>query len=325
MKIAITDWTFPDLRIEELIVASHGGRVEARQCKTEQDLIELVNDADAVVTQFARLTPPVIGAMSKSRAIVRYGIGVDNVDLEAAHTHGIPVCNVPDYCIDEVADHTLALILSLTRQVVVQTQDILSGHWRLAVPLTEMKVLRETTVGVVGFGRIGREVARRLLAFKCQILVHDPMVSASSIEAAGATTATLLEILSAADVLTLHCPSTPATRRLIDEETLARMKRGAILINVARGDLVDTLALSKALENGALSAAALDVFDPEPIPLEHPIRKFSNVILTPHIASASPTAVKALRETSAGLAVKAARGELPQNIVNGITTPRLFQ
>ncbi len=323
MKIAITDWTFPDLGIEERILQSHGGGIEARQCKNEQDLIALTADADAVITQFARLTPGVVAAMAKARAIVRYGIGVDNVDLEAARSHGIPVCNVPDYCIDEVADHTLAFILGLTRQVVSHTNDIRSGQWRLAVPLTEMKTLKELIVGVVGFGRIGREVARRLLAFKCRLLVHDPMVAPGVIEAAGATTASLQEVVSQADVLTLHCPSTPTTRRLINEETLARMKRGAILINVARGDLVDTPALVKALESGALAAAALDVFDPEPIPPEHIVRRLPNVILTPHIASASPTAVKTLRETAAGLAVAAARGELPPNIVNGVTTPRL--
>ncbi len=324
MKIAITDWTFPDLGIEEQIVASHGGRVEARQCKTEEGLIELVADAETVITQFARLTPRVIGAMAKARAIVRYGIGVDNVDLQAARSHGIPVCNVPDYCIDEVADHTLAFILSLTRQVVSHTVDIRSGQWRLAVPLAEMKALRELVVGIVGFGRIGREVARRLSVFKCAILVHDPMVAPDVMTAAGATAVTLQEVVSRSDVLTLHCPSTPTTRKLINIETLADMKRGAILINVARGDLVDSSALVQALESGVLAAAGLDVFDPEPIPLDHPVRRLKSVILTPHIASASPTAVKTLRETAARLAVVAARGDLPANIVNGVTAPRGF-
>jgi D-3-phosphoglycerate dehydrogenase len=324
MKIAITDWTFPDLEIESSILQPLGIEIVARQSRTEGELIALVADADAVITQFARVNAGVIAAMTKARAIVRYGIGVDNVDLEAARGRGIPVCNVPDYCIDEVADHTLAFILGLTRQVVSHTADIRAGQWRLAVPLPGMKALRDLTVGVVGFGRIGREVVRRLLPFKCRILVHDPVVPLDDIRAAGADAASLKELLSSADLLTLHCPSTAATRKLIGAGALAAMKPGALLVNVARGDLVDTPALVAALESGRLAAAALDVFDPEPIPADHPLRKLPNVILAPHIASCSQPAVRKLRETVANLAAIAARGQLPPNIVNGVAAPRRF-
>ena len=322
MKVTITDYTFPDLEIEERILKTAGCEVVARNCKTEDELIALVADADAVITQFARINAAVIGAMTRARAIVRYGIGVDNVDLDAARARGIAVSNIPDYCIDEVADHTLAYILGLTRQVVAHTADLRAGNWRLAVPVPEMKALRDQTVGVIGFGRIGREVVSRLLPFKCRVFVHDPVVSAADITAAGAAAATLDEIFSTADIITLHCPSTPATRRIIGPASLGKMKPGALLINVARGDLVDTAALVAALQSKRVAAAALDVFDPEPLPADHALRTLPNVIIAPHIASVSVVAVKKLCEGAATRAATAARGELPPNVVNGITSPR---
>jgi D-3-phosphoglycerate dehydrogenase len=317
-KIAITDWTFSDLSIEEQILAAQGCVVEARQSKTEADLIQLVRDADCVMTQFARLTPAVIGAMQKARAIVRYGIGVDNVDLEAARARGVPVCNVPDYCIDEVADHTLAFMLAATRQVVASTLSARGGAWRLSVPIDAMRALRDLTVGLVGFGRIGREVAARLHAFKCRILVHDPAVPAADIERAGFSAVSLASLLARSDIISLHCPSTAQTRGLIGRDAFAQMKRGVILVNVARGDLVDSTALTEALQQGRVSTAALDVFSPEPIPIDHPVLKMENVILSAHLASVSPPAVKKLRETAARIAGLAARGEPPPNVVNGV-------
>ena len=314
----ITDWTFPDLGVEEGILKAHGIELAARQCKAEADLIDLCADADVVITQFARVNANVVSAMRKARAIVRYGIGVDNIDLDAARARGIPVCNVPDYCINEVADQTLAFILATTRQVVTHAAHLRAGQWGLATPVSGMKALRDLTVGVVGFGRIGREVVKRLLAFKCVVQVFDPMVPAAEIEKLGARPSNCEELLKSADVLTLHCPSTPQTRRLMNRETFAKLKPGAIFINVSRGDLADPDALTAALQTGHLGAAALDVFDPEPIPVDHPIRALPNVILAPHIASCSMPAVKKLRESVAQLALAAVRGEALPTIVNGV-------
>ena len=322
--IVVTDYTFPDLALETAILAQGGCDIVGHQCRTEAELIAAVAGADAVITQFAKINSNVIAAMSHARAIVRYGIGVDNVDLDAARVRGVPVSNIPDYCIDEVADHTLAFILGLTRQVVTHTADLRSGQWRLAVPVAGMRALREQTVGVVGFGRIGREVVGRLRAFKCRLLVHDPVVPAIDIEAAGAEPVSLDTLLASSDIVSLHCPSSPATRRLVRAETLARMRRGALLVNVARGDLVDTAALVDALQDGQLAGAALDVFDPEPLPVDHPLRNLPNLVIAPHIASVSPTAVKALREGAAARALAAALGTLPPNIVNGVTVARVL-
>lgn len=321
--IVITDWTFSDLEVEQAILRPLGVQVISRQCRTEEDLVALVADADAVITQFARLNAKVISAMARARVIVRYGIGVDNIDLEAARAAGIPVCNVPDYCIDEVADQTLAFLLALTRQVLPHAEHVRAGRWGLATPIENFQALAALTVGIVGFGRIGRAVARRLAAFGCRLLVHDPVVAGSDIESAGATpVGSLAELLPACDVLTLHCPSTAQTRHMLDAAAFLRMKPGALLINVARGDLIDTTALVGALQSGPLAAAALDVCDPEPIPVGHPLLQLKNVVLAPHIASVSPKAVRTLRETVASLAAIGLTGVVPPNVVNGVQVTR---
>lgn len=318
-KIAITDWTFSDLSIEEQGARQAGAKLAGQQCRSAEDLVSLCSDADAVITQFAKLDAEVIGRMAKVRAIVRYGIGVDNVDLEAARGRGIPVCNIPDYCVDEVADHTMAFVLGLTRQVAANSAHLRDGGWGLATPLESMSALKHLTLGVVGFGRIGREVVRRLAPFKCRILVFDPVAPRAEIEAAGAEAVSLAELLAASDIVSPHCPSNASTKKMFNQAAFAAMKDGALFINVGRGDLADAEALVAALASGKLGGAALDVFDPEPIPADHPIRRMGNVILAAHIASASPTAVRTLRETAISIALKAVRGERLPNIVNGVT------
>lgn len=321
-RVAVTDFTFPSLEIEEGILKPLGCNVVAGQCKTSATLIPHVAQADVVLTQFAPLRGDVIAAMQKARAIIRYGIGVDNVDVDAARAQGIPVCNVPDYCTDEVADHTLAFILGLTRQIVTNCIHVRSGKWGLSVLLPEMQTLRDLTVGIVGFGRIGREVAARLANFKCRRIVFDPEVGGEAIAQAGCEAAPLAELLHAADVITLHCPLSPLTARLLGPEQFAKMKTGSFLINVARGGLVDTAALIAALQSGKLAGAALDVCDPEPIPADSPLRALANVILSSHVASASERAVRTCRETVAHLAAKAIKGEPLVNVVNGVPQAR---
>jgi D-3-phosphoglycerate dehydrogenase len=319
MKTIVTDYTFPDLGIESGIIESAGHQLTAwKERRSPAELRELVADADAVITQFAPINADVIAAMSRARVIVRYGIGVDNVDLAAARERGIPVCNVPDYCIDEVADHTLAFLLAVTRQVVPNTLHVRGGSWGLATPLDSLRTLKNLTVGVVGFGRIGREVAARLRPFRCRMLVFDPMVPADVIQAAGGEPVNLQELLRQSDAITLHCPSTEETRGLINSESLRITKPGVILVNLARGDLVDPQALLEALQSGHVSAAALDVFSPEPIPAGHPILSLPQVVLASHIASASVPAVRRLRETAASLALAALEGRPLANIVNGV-------
>jgi D-3-phosphoglycerate dehydrogenase len=322
--VLVTDHTFEPLDLEQVVLDPLGVVLDARQCKTPEELRAVVGDADAVLTQFAPVNSAVIAAMRRARVIVRYGVGVDNVDLDAARAYGIPVCNVPDYCIDEVADHTLALMLAATRQVVGNCLTVRDGRWQRGAPLGQMRSLRAMTVGVVGFGRIGREVVRRLQPFGCTVRVFDPEVCASDIEKAGAAAVgSLDELLPKCDLLTLHCPSTAQTRGMLSGARLARIKPGAVLVNLARGDLVETSALVTALQSGHLGGAALDVCDPEPIPAGHPLLAMPNVILSPHVASVSARAVRRLREEAAGAIASALRGEALPNVVNGVAGPRM--
>lgn len=318
LKAVVTDYAMENLDCEREVLAPLGCRLESLKAGKGDDLIALVKDADVVITQFAPVNAAVIGAMTNARAIIRYGIGVDNVDLKAAAAKGIPVCNVPDYCIDEVADHTLALILTATRQIVPSNNVIKAGQWKLPVPLSALHALKHMTVGLVAFGRIAREVAARLKPFKCRILVFDPMVPATVVKEAGCVPATLEEVLAQSDLVSLHCPSTEKTKYMINAQTIAKMKKGAILVNASRGTLVETPAMVAALQSGQLSAAALDVTDPEPPPADHPLLTLSNVVITCHYASATPQAVHNLRVSVATIAAKALRGEKLPNIVNGV-------
>jgi D-3-phosphoglycerate dehydrogenase len=318
-KVAVTDYSFDTLDVEEAILQPLGVSLVGQKSKSADEVAALVADADFVITQFAPVNAAVIGAMTKAKVIVRYGIGVDNVDLEAAKAKNIPVCNVPDYCIDEVADHTLAFILGLTRGVVANSNGVKGGKWGLAVTIPNMRKLADMTVGVIGFGRIGREVVKRLVAFKAKVLVFDPIAAPADIQKLGATAAkSIPELIAASDLVSPHCPSTAQTRKLLNRESIASMKPGSFIVNVGRGDLVDSAALVDALQSGHLAGAALDVYDPEPIPADSPVLKMPNVIVASHVASVSTRAVRALREGVAQTVAKAIRGEALPNIVNGV-------
>lgn len=316
--VVITDYTFDSLDIERKVLEPFGLSVHGAQCRTQSELIDLVVAADFVITQFAPIDASVIAVMDDTKVIVRYGIGVDNIDLEAAKEKGIPVCNIPDYCVDEVADHTLGLILAATRQVVANANFVTQGNWGLAVPLHRMLCLKNLTIGIVGFGRIGREVAARLLPFKCRVQVYDPMAEMAAVQDLGCELVDLDSLLESSDLVTLHCPSNSATFHLIDANAIAKMKEGAILVNVARGSVVSTDDLLAALTSGKLSFAGLDVLESEPPAIDHPVRGMVNTIVHSHIASASAAAVAKLRTEAATIVAKAAQGEPLPSVVNGV-------
>lgn len=317
-KVVVTDHTFPDLALERAILEPVGCEVVAGQGRSEHQVRPLVADADYVITQFAPLTGAVIAAMSRAKGIVRYGIGVDNVDLEAAAHRGIPVFNIPDYCIDEVADHTLALILSLTRQTVRLAIDIRAGRWTTPPPLENFRALRDMTVGVIGCGRIGRDVIWRLLPFKAHILAYDPLLGPDDARALRCHLTSLEQLCMQSDIITLHLPSTAQTHHLINADTLAHMKRGVLLVNVARGAIVDTPALVDALRSGNVGGAALDVTDPEPINEDSPLLSMDNVIITGHKAAASVQADETVRRRVAEIVAQAVRGQPLPPSVNGV-------
>lgn len=318
MKAVISDFAGEDISIEKAILEKAGCQVFFPQTRQQDKLIAAVHDADYLITQFAPINAAVIEAMSGCKLIVRYGIGVDNVDLQAAAARNIPVCNVPDYCIDEVADHTLALALDAVRQITANTESVRAGNWKLAVPVPQMRTLKYLTVGVIGFGRIGREVAARFKAFKCQVQVFDPVIAPEAVSAAGFEAASLERVLSTSDLITLHCPGNSRTKHIINAASIAGMKRGVIIVNSSRGSLVNTADLISALKCGHVSAAALDVTDPEPPAPDSELLKFPSVIVNSHIASVSMEAVRKLREDVAYTVIRLINGEKLINVVNGV-------
>jgi D-3-phosphoglycerate dehydrogenase len=317
-KVVITDSTFPNIDPERRILGPAGCEVVLGKGGDESTLIELTHDADAIISQFAKLTANVIAQLKRVKVIVRNGIGYDNIDVKTAKKRDIPVCNIPDYCIDEVADQTLSFILALTRQVLPNDHLVRTGRWGLAVREDQMRALKEMTVGVVGFGRIGRAVVKRLLAFGGRVLVGDPYVGNEAIRGAGAEPVVFDELCDASDVVTLHCLLNEKTRHLVNAQSLIKMKRGVLFVNVGRGGLVDTPSLVAALQSGQVAAAALDVFEQEPLAADSPLRTMPNVVVASHIASVSERAMRVLRETSAQLILKGLRGERLENVVNGV-------
>ena len=312
MKVFITDYGFSDIHQERHIITSAGHDLLAGQCKSPEAVLEAAADADALLVQWAPITSAVINGLNKCRVIVRYGIGVDNVDLVAAKARGIPVCNVPDYCIDEVADHAVAMALSLARQLPMMDRRVRAGTWKIT-PDHPMPALSTMTFAAAGLGRIARAVLARAGAFGCRPAAYDPYVKPEVFAANGIMRLTLEEMFRQADVLSLHMPLTPETRHLINPATLAKMKPTAIIVNTARGGLIDTVALAEALQSGVIAGAGLDVFDPEPLSMEHPLRNCRNAILTSHVGWFSDESVPKLQRLAAEEVVRALRGEVLRN------------
>ena len=324
IKVVVTDQTWGNIDIERQVLAPYGVDLVDAQCSNVEEIVAAVCKADYIITQYGALSAEVIPTLERCRVISRYGIGVDNIDLVATRKAGIPVCNVPDYCIDEVADHALALILALTRNVVVATSLVRDGEWRWPGPLDDIMVLKELSIGLVGFGRIGRAVAERLVPFKCRIIAADPVVSPDAMVMAGVQPTSLTNLLSESDVVSIHCPSNDSTRGMINAEKLAMMKPGALFVNVSRGDIVVTNDLITTLEQGHLRGAAVDVTDPEPLPPGHPLSQLDNVVITSHFAACSATSMDELRRRTAGSIALAIQGKPLLSSVNGVDHPRVI-
>lgn len=306
--VVYTDHGFPDVATERALIEAAGGTLRVAQCETANDVIVAAQEADALLVQWAPITADVIAALDRCRVIVRVGIGVDNVDLDAARAHGIPVCNVPDYCIDEVADHTLALALTLARHLPFVDQRVRDGIWRIT-PDAPMPAFRAMTFATVGFGRIARAVLDRARPFRFRRAAYDPYVPDAAFDEAGIVRLDLDALFAEADIISLHSPLTPDTHHLVDAERLRQMKDSAILVNTARGGLIDTVALAEALDAGIIAAAGLDVFETEPLPDDHPLRQCDTALLTSHLAWYSEQSVPVLQRKAAEEVARALRGE----------------
>lgn len=283
---------------EERILTAAGAKLTVARCADENELIRIARDADVLWLEWApRVSRTVLEQLPRCGLVMRWGVGFDQIDVAAATELGIAVANSPTYCTDDVAEHTIGMVLSMSRQIVVEHERMREGLWPPGNGA--IRRLRTATVGVIGLGRIGRRVAELAAAFGARVLGYDLMDSAVP----GAQIVDLSTLLRQSDVVCLHVPVSDATRHLINEATLAQMKPGAFLVNTSRGALIDQSALLDALRSGRLAGAALDVFDPEPLPSDHPLRGISSVILTPHQAATSEHSTADLRREMSGATV----------------------
>jgi D-3-phosphoglycerate dehydrogenase / 2-oxoglutarate reductase len=313
----ITDHDFPTLEPEERVLRPLGIDLQVLTSADPSRRRAALARADAVLNQFVKIDAETIAAMLRCLLIVRYGVGYDTVDVAAATRAGICVANVPDYGTQEVALHALSLLLTLHRRLPQYDAALRGGRWikgpRIAPPIHR---LRGQTLGVVGLGRIGRSVAAYAAPLGLHCVAFDPYVSRAAAYDAGAVLVDYPTLLRQSDLVTLHTPLTDQTRGLLGEDALRMMKPTAIVVNTSRGPVVDTGALARALREGRLAGAGIDVYEEEPLPADHPLRAAPNTVLTPHVAWYSEEATVALKREVAEEVARAAQGEWPRSLVN---------
>lgn len=329
LKVVITDCMHLPVTYEEKILEEYGIEAELYNCLTEEQVIEAAKDADGIIVHFAPITRKVIESLDKLKIICRYGVGVDNVDIAAATERKIVFCNVPDYCTNEVAEHALALLLAAARKIVYADYLTRNYDWEIT-NLEPVDTFEGKILGLVGFGKIGSSFARRAVALGCKILVYDPYVSKKKVEAEGYEyTNNLDDIWTKSDFISLHIPLKEDTKYIVGRDELKKMKKTAIIVNTSRGKLIDETALLEALKEGEIQGAALDVFENEPPPKEHPMFKEKKIVknplyelspakitVTPHMGWYSIHSYRKLKETPALIVARFLKGERPKNVLN---------
>jgi D-3-phosphoglycerate dehydrogenase len=292
--VVITDSNLPSVEVEEQLLRPAGFEVVRASCRSEQDVIDAGAQADALIVQWAPVTAAVLEKLERCRFVSRLGIGWDMIDVTAASRLGIAVANTPDYCIEEVAAHSIALALAASRGLLELDRSVRRDEWAVAANTPTVTRPSCAQFAVIGFGRIGRRVAEIARAIGYRVVVHDSGVSDEEVEARGFGVGTLEQVLAGAQVVSLHVPLTDETHHLIDARALARMSDTTFLVNTSRGGLIDEVALAASLHAGTIGGAALDVFQPEPLPEGSPLRGAPNLLLTPHAAWYSSEALAEL-------------------------------
>jgi D-3-phosphoglycerate dehydrogenase len=313
--VVITDIAWPSIEIERDVLAPIGAELVLAQRGDEEELVRLAPGADAILTCWQKVTARVLDAAQRCRIVARYGIGLDNIAVDRATELGILVTNVPDFCLDEVSDHAMALLLTAARRVAAFADETRQGVWNPAAGRA-LPRLRGQTLGLIGFGAIARTLVPKALGFGLEVIAYTPRLRADEPMPGVRAVAGLDELLARADYVSVHAPLTPETRGMIGAAQLGRMKPTAWLINTSRGPIVDEVALVDALRSGRIAGAALDVFAAEPPAADHPLLSLPNTIVTPHVAFASEAAVRDLQRRAAERVAEALRGELPRNVVN---------
>jgi D-3-phosphoglycerate dehydrogenase / 2-oxoglutarate reductase len=314
LLVGVSDSVFPNLNPAREVLSKIGADVQLAAEPTPETILRIAMNADALLVTYAKITADMIRQMTRCRIISRFGIGVDNVDLAAATSAGIVVTKVPDYCIDEVSDHTLALLLALARKIPSSNARVHSGRWEMkaVVPIHR---LRGTVLGLVGFGRIPRLVAPKAQSFGIRVVAHDPFVPQEIFSRAAVEHVEFGELLKMSDYVSIHSPLVPETQNLFSDDVFRQMKRGAYLVNTARGPIVDEAALARALDAGYLAGAALDVLPQEP-PSGSPLFGRENVIITPHTSFYSEESLVDLQIRAAEEVARVLTGQAPRNAVN---------
>jgi D-3-phosphoglycerate dehydrogenase / 2-oxoglutarate reductase len=308
--IAVTDSVFPSLDPAKAALARVDPELRMAKSTSAEDILSVARDADAVLVTYAKLTGDILRALTRCKAIGRFGLGVDNIDLPAAKEKGITVTYVPDYCLQEVSDHAMALLLALARKIPLSNQLVQAGRWEMpaVVPIYR---LEGQVLGLIGFGNIPRKLVPKAKAFGLKVITHDPFVSPERLKSLGVENVSFDELLASSDFLSVHAPLRPETRGLLNAEVFAKMKKGVLIVNTARGPLIDEAALVAALDSGQVGGAALDVLATEPPPKSFPLQGRDNVILTPHTAFYSVDALTELQTKCASDVARVLSGEKP--------------
>jgi D-3-phosphoglycerate dehydrogenase len=315
LAVAITDSPFENGEKEQAILGRIGANVRRFHCTNESEVIDAARNAHVIMCDTSPVTRKVIDSLSKLVGVVEYGIGYDNIDVNAATENRVLVCNVPDFMTSEVADHAVALILALTRKLDRIGRSTRAGewNWREFRPISS---LDGRTVGIIGFGSIGRQVAERMRSFRTRVIAYDPYVTREAMEKLGARSCSLDDLLEVSDVISIHVPLTKETRQLIGRKELARLKDSVILVNTSRGSVIDQEALVESLRKGRIGAVGLDVLAREPPISTDPILGFENVIVTPHVGWYSEQSSSRLQEHAALEAERILTGQRPEHPVN---------
>ena len=314
LLVAVSDSVFPNLDQARAVLSKIGADVRLAGDSKPETILGVARDADALLTTYAKITGEMIRQMKRCRIISRFGIGVDNVDIPVATERGIVVTKVPDYCLDEVSDHAMALLLAAARKITLANKQVHAGHWemRAVVPIHR---LRGSVLGLVGFGRIPQLVAPKAKAFGMRVVASDPYIPKSVFDNAGVEGIAFDELVRISDFISIHSPLLPETHGMFNADLFRKMKPTAYVINTARGPIIDEQALADALDAKRIAGAALDVMPQEP-PVNSPLFGRDNVILTPHTSFYSEESLVDLQTKAAEEVVRVIKGQMPRNPVN---------